>query len=62
MPIPPVNHVLHLLLSVLTCGLWLPVWALLSWLHARDVARQASGWVPPETDGPDSLPPPMVRR
>ena len=24
----PVNHVLHLLISVLLCGLWLPVWLL----------------------------------
>jgi hypothetical protein len=22
----PVNHVLHLLVTVLLCGLWLPVW------------------------------------
>lgn len=25
----PVNHVLHVLLTVFTCGLWLPVWLLL---------------------------------
>ena len=25
----PVNHILHLLLAVLTCGLWLPVWLLI---------------------------------
>jgi hypothetical protein len=25
----PVNHVLHLLVSVLLCGLWLPVWLLM---------------------------------
>jgi hypothetical protein len=25
------NHVLHLLLSICTFGLWLPVWFLLSW-------------------------------
>lgn len=24
------NHVLHLLLSVITCGLWLPIWMLLT--------------------------------
>ena len=24
----PVNHILHLLLSVVTLGLWLPVWLL----------------------------------
>jgi hypothetical protein len=25
----PVNHILHLLLSVFTCGLWLPIWLLI---------------------------------
>lgn len=25
----PVNHVLHVLLTVFTCGLWLPIWLLL---------------------------------
>lgn len=25
----PVNHVLHVLLSMFTCGLWVPVWLLL---------------------------------
>jgi hypothetical protein len=25
-PLTPGQHVLHLLLTVLTCGLWLPVW------------------------------------
>lgn len=25
----PVNHILHLLLTVFTCGLWSPVWVLL---------------------------------
>lgn len=54
---PPVNHVLHLLLSIVTCGLWLPVWALLSWLHARDVDRVARGLVPREVP-PDRLPDP----
>lgn len=58
-PIPPVNHILHLLLSVLTCGLWLPVWAALSWQRSRQVARAWRG--EPEPPGRD-LPPPMVRR
>lgn len=26
-------HVLHLLLSVMTGGLWLPVWLLVAWSH-----------------------------
>ena len=25
----PVNHVLHVLVTVFTCGLWLPIWLLL---------------------------------
>ncbi len=26
----PVNHVLHLLITVLLCGLWLPVWIIMA--------------------------------
>lgn len=26
----PVNHILHLLLSFFTCGLWLPIWAIVA--------------------------------
>lgn len=26
----PVNHILHVLLSFFSCGLWLPVWGLLA--------------------------------
>jgi predicted amidophosphoribosyltransferase len=29
-----VNHVLHLLLTALMCGLWLPVWAFVAMTHA----------------------------
>ena len=29
-----VNHVLHLILTILTCGLWLPVWILVSMAKA----------------------------
>lgn len=32
----PFNHTLHLILTLLTCGLWLPVWVLLYLLHAAD--------------------------
>jgi len=28
------NHVLHLLLSVITLGLWVPVWFLISFMSA----------------------------
>lgn len=29
------NHVLHALLSLLGCGLWLPVWAVIGFLNSR---------------------------
>lgn len=32
-------HVLHLLLSVLTAGLWVPVWVLVAVSHAMERAR-----------------------
>jgi hypothetical protein len=37
--LPPkgVNHVLHLILTILTAGLWLPVWIL---LVVQDRARR----------------------
>lgn len=38
----PTNHVLHLLLTLLTCGLWLfvwlPVWAINS-MRSREIVR-----------------------
>jgi hypothetical protein len=33
-----VNHILHLLLSVLTCGLWLPIWGLVAWSKSQQRA------------------------
>jgi len=36
-----VNHVLHLLLTLVTLGLWLPVWVVLS---AMNNERSQSGW------------------
>jgi hypothetical protein len=35
------NHVLHLLLSVVTCGLWLPVWAIIGWRNSERRDRRA---------------------
>lgn len=40
-PMPPVNHVLHLLLTVLTFGLWAPVWVVLVWQRDRESRRRA---------------------
>lgn len=31
---PPVNHVLHLILTLLTCGLWAPVWITMAIIDA----------------------------
>lgn len=33
------QHVLHLLLSLLTLGLWLPVWALVGISHRNERAK-----------------------
>jgi hypothetical protein len=41
----PVNHVLHLLLSVFTCGLWVPVWLLVT---ATGGQRRATICVDPD--------------
>ncbi|WP_336084136.1 hypothetical protein [Nocardia sp. SSK8] len=30
------NHILHLILSVVSCGLWLPMWALVAWLNYEE--------------------------
>jgi hypothetical protein len=30
-PLTASQHILHLLLSVFTCGLWLPVWFVRAW-------------------------------
>ena len=32
----PANHVLHLILTLLTCGAWAPVWLFVAWLQARE--------------------------
>ena len=38
---PRSNHALHFVLSVLTCGLWLPVWLLIAIIEgSRGVRRQ----------------------
>lgn len=39
----PVNHILHLLLAVFTCGLWLPVWIFEAWVRPR--SHQFQVWV-----------------
>lgn len=31
---PRINHILHLILTLVTCGLWAPIW-LLGWLWLR---------------------------
>ena len=34
------NHVLHLLLTVLTFGLWAPVWAFIAWRNATQRVKR----------------------
>jgi hypothetical protein len=36
------NHVLHLLLTVLTVGLWAPVWALVALVNRQNARQWAS--------------------
>jgi len=43
-PLTASQHILHLLLTVFTCGLWAPVW----------IARSASGNHPPQQAAPPS--------
>jgi hypothetical protein len=40
----PVNHVLHLLLSLFLCAIWVPVWLILA---AVSPERRATIWVDP---------------
>jgi hypothetical protein len=30
-PLTASQHILHLLLSIVTCGLWLPIWFIRAW-------------------------------
>lgn len=32
-PRAPFNHLLHLVITIFTCGLWLPVWVILAIAH-----------------------------
>lgn len=41
-PLTPGQHILHLLLTVLTAGLWAPVWFIRAWQGNRP-------YVPPPT-------------
>lgn len=50
----PVNHVLHLLISVFTCGFWVPVWLIISAVggeHRRILSVDPFGQVT-DTRGP----------
>ena len=40
-PMPPINHILHLLLVVLTFGAWGLLWAYLSWDRSRRMRWRA---------------------
>jgi hypothetical protein len=36
-------HGLHVLLSLITAGFWIPIWALVAWSNARE-RRRADRW------------------
>ncbi len=47
------QHILHLLISVITCGLWLPVWFILAHRSTRtvtpaDPSAPMPVWPPPD--------------
>ena len=35
-PEKPVKHIIHLIITLCTCGIWGPVWAVLALLHKGD--------------------------
>ena len=35
-PEKPVKHIVHLIITLVTCGIWGPVWAVLALLHKGD--------------------------
>ncbi|MFD1145926.1 hypothetical protein [Saccharothrix hoggarensis] len=43
----PVNHLLHGLITVASCGLWLPVWIGMAITHGRRSRRAPGPVVPP---------------
>ena len=49
-----VNHILHFLISVLSCGLWVFVWIVLA--AGGGVKRQTIAVPPPNLYGPRRLP------
>jgi hypothetical protein len=47
-PLTAAQHILHLLLSVFTAGLWIPVWIIRAVQgNKRRVWEPAAGWPPP---------------
>lgn len=36
LPAKPVNHILHLLVTLFTCGFWVIVWAIIAGTHRRE--------------------------
>jgi hypothetical protein len=46
---PRSNHALHLVLSVLTCRLWLPVWLLIAIIDGSRSVRRAIVMVDPHS-------------
>lgn len=62
-PMTTAQHILHLLISVITCGLWLPVWFILAHRSTRTVTAGDPSvpmpvWLPPDPSawGPAAQP------
>ena len=57
------NHVLHLLISVFTVGLWIPLWVImaLSGGETRKTIQVDEWYVPAPTAAPQSTEDPLVR-
>ena len=54
-PLTTTQHIFHLLMTVFTCGLWLPVWFILAHRSTRTVTESAADpsapvpvWPPPD--------------
>lgn len=53
------NHTLHIIMSIFTCGLWLPVWAVAAMMGRKTVTQVTPPPAAPQYPyGPPQTPPP----
>lgn len=43
-PYTPTNHLIHLLVSVITVGVWIPIWIIISLTNRRPPAQRLTLW------------------